>query len=218
MAISKAYINGSASALAEFLESSGLFGSVTYSGSTVTCKDDNENTVCIISDVGGSLTSTSITVYYDGGESSASGGNTWSQNYTHISYAYKCANGVIIQIANGSDTEIACILLTKTNRGKICTVFSYQSSTDASRYTTFHCISFDDVAPISTITLAANQKNQTSVTSFLSNNDLNASSYTPDAGFVLFGQNYTMGYGSLTMGGEIWLTNGYWAVRDGAAS
>lgn len=213
MAISKAFIDGSASLFAEFLESSGLFGSVTESDGTVTCYDEDDNPVYVFTNIGNNRLS--IQVYYNNGASSTY--NNWSGYDTKVAYAYKCANGVLINVYSVYGWTYGAVLLTKTNSGKNCIVFSSNLAQDTSIYTAFKAIAYDDVAPINSTTLAPNNWNQTSVTSFLSNNDMNVTSFTPDAGFILYGENYDNGYGSLYMDGTIWLTNGYWAIRDGAA-
>lgn len=214
MAITKTYINGDFSVFGSFLESSGLFDSVVVSGSTITCKDADNNTLLTFSVASSTIT---ITAY-----ASASVSKSVQYNYgagyvgrVVIEYGYACANGVMLKFSG--ENANACVLITKTNNGEIVTIMS-SSTSDASAYTTIWCIAWGDVAPFSNFTFTAHERNQTVIAPFATCADIGDVSYTDKAGYMPFGQYYNSGYGTLNIDGVEWLTNGYWAIKDGAAS
>jgi hypothetical protein len=212
MAITKSYINGDASALAEFLNDSGLFGAVTESEGVITCLDENiNNPVYVLSDINNSNRLT-IQTYYNNGESSTTNG--WSGYSTKPAYAYKCVNGVLIDVYSTYGWSYGAVLMTKTNNNEYCIVYSSDLAQDTSIYTSYKAIAYNDVDPMSANSFSSNTKNQTVIAPFATNNDGSKASFTPNAGMILFGQYYSSGYGSLNMGGTTWLTNGYWAIKD----
>lgn len=212
MAITKTYINGDFSVFGSFLESSGLFNSVVVSGSTITCKDADENTLLTFSNASQTMT---ITAY-----ASASASKYVQYNYgtsstqVTIEYGYACTNGVMLKF--GGMNYKACVMITKTNNGEIVTIMSNSASTNP--YTVVWCVAWGDVAPFSNFTFTAHERNQTVIAPFATCADIGDVSYTDKAGYMPFGQYYNSGYGTLNIDGVEWLTNGYWAIKDGAAS
>lgn len=212
MAITKTYINGNFSVFGSFLESSGLFDSVVVSGDTITCKDADENTLLIFSNASQTMR---ITAY-----ANASASKYVEYNYgtsstqVTIEYGYACTNGVMLKF--GGMNYNACAMITKTNNGEIVTVMSNSEITNP--YTVVWCVAWGDVAPFANFTFTANERNQTVVAPFATCADVGDVSYTDKAGYMPFGQYYNSGYGTLNIDGVEWLTNGYWAIKDGAAS
>lgn len=209
MAISKTYIGGDFSVFGSFLEDSGLFDSVVVSGSTITCKDADENTLLTFSRASQTMT---ITAY-----ASASASKYVQYNYgtsstqVTISYGYACANGVMLQFS-GMNYK-ACVMIAKTNNGEIVTVMSNSESVNS--YTVVWCVAWGDVAPFTNFTFTAHERNQTVIAPFASCANIGDVSYTDKAGYIPYGQYYNSGYGTLSIGEDTWLTNGYWCIKDG---
>ena len=211
MAITKTAINNDYSTLQSFLQSSGLFASVELGTDAVTMKDADGNTLATISDNSGSA---QITAYADASNSVA--GN-YSTN-GRPQYAYKCTNGIMLQIFNptpgsGNTNWKATILIAKTNNNKIAFIFSKDLKQDFSNLTEYYCVAWgDDVISINTFT--AKTLEQTLMCPFCTNATMGEQSYTPNAFWLPFGQYYNMGYGKLTDDGTTYLTNGYWCIKD----
>ena len=211
MAITKTYINGDFSVFGSFLESSGLFDSVERNGSSITCKDADENTLLTFSSASQTMT---ITAYANASASKYVQYNygSSSQQVT-IEYGYACTNGVMLKFSGRNYN--ACVMITKTNNGEIVTVMSNSEITNP--YTVVWCVAWGDVAPLANFTFTANERNQTVIAPFATCADIGDVSYTDKAGYMPFGQYYNSGYGTLNIDGVEWLTNGYWAIKDGAA-
>lgn len=209
MAITRTVINNDYSALQSFLQSSGLFGSVELGENTVTMKDGDGNILSVISDNSGSA---QITAYADV-SNSASG--DYSIN-GHIQYAYKCSNGILLRIFNPNSGNMqwkATILITKTNNNKIAYIFSKVLLNTTSNLTNYYCVAWGDDGT-SDFTFTAKEAEQTLMCPFCTNANMGEQSYTPNAFWLPFGQYYNMGYGTLTMNGVTYLTNGYWCIKD----
>lgn len=202
MAISKVYINGDLTALQAFLSASGLFDSVTLDGTTVICKDADDNTLVTFNKPSGTAT---VTIY-----ASAAVSQAVTHDSSPFQYGYSCANGILLASAVTSSNYTMYILITKTNNNKVVTV----ANSSRGYASSFYAIAWGDVAPLSSMSFARNTKNQTCITPFISDADMDAVSYTPNAGYMTAFQNSGMGYGKFTFDGAIWLTNGYWAIKD----
>jgi hypothetical protein len=218
MAITRTYINGDTSTLVSFLESSGLFDSVTAESSTITCKDADNNTMLIIAPEDIGYYGNQIGVY----ASSSVAETIHLRNNSYNTYfidGYSCANGVILQYGSTQASDYnACLLITKTNNDAVAVVVSSSATTIPAAYTSFYAVAWGDTAPISAYTTAANAQNQTMLVPFATNANEGAQSYTPNAGFMISGQLYSLGYGKATIGSGTYITNGYWAIKDGAES
>lgn len=100
MAITRTYINGDMTVLQTAIQSLGFFASVTLSDNTITCKDENENTVFTIG-------SSAASIYADATHSITTSFNT-------ITNAYVTSKGIFIN--NNSDKPV---IIAKTNNNKI---------------------------------------------------------------------------------------------------
>lgn len=218
MSITRTYINGDTSTLVSFLESSGLFDSVTAESDTITCKDSDNNTLLVIAPAGSGYYGHQITAYASSSVSILA--NLKNNSYdTYFIDGYSCANGVILRYgATGSTSYNACLLITKTNNDAVAVVVSSSATTIPAAYTSFYSVAWGDTAPINAFTTAANAQNQTMLVPFSTNANEGLQSYTPNAGFMISGQLYSLGYGKATIGSGTYITNGYWAIKDGAAS
>lgn len=217
MAITKTYIGGDLSILKTVLEDSGLFDSVSISEDVITCKDADNNTLFKFEAI---TNGHKVTAYasasvskYASYTSNVGGANPSPRN------AYSCTNGVMIEYFTDTTTRNnACIVITKTNNDEIAIVFSESLTTGSSAFTSLYAVAWGDTAPISAYTTAANAQNQTMLVPFSTNANEGLQSYTPNAGFMISGQLYSLGYGKATIGSDKYITNGYWAIKDGAAS
>lgn len=215
MAITKTYINDDFSIFEQFLTASGLFDSVEHEARTVTCKDADENTLLSFAVASNTMT---ITAYASDSDNKAVQypyGSTSHQML--LTYGYACTNGVMLQF-KGQNYE-ACCLIARTNNGDIVIIMSDSSSvTQRKQFTdSIWCVAWGDVAPFSNFTFTAHERNQTVIAPFATCSDIGDVSYTDKAGYMPFGQYYNSGYGTLNIDGVEWLTNGYWAIKDGAA-
>ena len=207
MGITKTDINGDFSVLQSFLQSTGFFDTVELGTNTVTMKDAGGNTLATIDGA-------TITVY-------ANASNSANYNYTTNSPAvkdgYKCANGILLKFApltGAYQDKQAHVLITKTNNNKIAFIFSNTSNNNTGApYTNYQCIAWGDT-DIAANTYTAKAGEQTLLCPFCTNATLGEPSYTPNAFWIPFGQNYSMGYGTLAMNGVTYLTNGYWCIKD----
>lgn len=207
MAITKEFFNEDFDALTSFLSGSGMFGSVTHVSSVITCKDSDNNTVFTIDH---SASSTVMTVY-----ASNSVSQSISPSGAKPRYGYSCTNGLIISMQT-SNSYRQYIAVARTNLDKLALVMSSSGSAlsieNAAK--SFYCVSFGDVAPLSTNTFTPLSKNQTQIVSFTTDSASGVVSYTPNAGYLSNAQYYNMGFGTLTINGDDYLTNGYWVIKD----
>lgn len=199
MAITKTYLNSDMTALQTFLNDSGLFDSVTLDDSTVTCQDADGNTLVTFAKNGNQAT---VTLY-----ASASVSQSISHQSAPFTYGYSCSNGLLLQSSSGNYAGYE--LITKTNNDKIAIVSSSTASA-----TNAYAIAWGDAAPLSNFQYTENVRNQTIVCPFATNSAEGTVSYTPNAGFMPFGQYYNMGYGKIIIDGVTYLTNGHWVIKD----
>lgn len=212
MAITSEYIGGDNEKLREFLEDSGFFGSVLYDSGTdtVTMKDNDNNILATFGD-------NTFTAYVDATHS-ASRKFVNSTGYG-IHTAYKCGNGILLKFSGFSAGYLGYqthILITPTNNNKLCFVFSNSNAQGTyTDYINFYIVAWGDSVDITARTMGYNNNAQTLMIPFLTNANVGNTSYTPDAFYLLYAQYYSMGYGIITLNNTNYLTNGYWAIRDG---
>lgn len=208
MAITKTTINGDYSALQSFLQSSGLFGSVELGENAVTMNDGDGNTLATLANSGAG----SIFTAYANASNSAQGNYV---NGGQVISAYKCTTGVVLELTVLSNTSYkACVAITKTNNNKIAFVFTTTLGNNAAAvFQNYHCVAWGD-STISANAFTGKASEQTLMCPFCTNANMGDTSYTPNAFWLPFGQYYNMGYGTLTMNGVTYLTNGYWCIKD----
>jgi len=212
MAISSQFIGGNNATLQSFLQGTGFFGSVEYDSgtNTVTMKDSDNNVLATFS---GNKT---FTAYVDA-TNNASKQFTTAANYG-IHTAYKCANGILLKfsgLTSGYVSYMAHILIAKTNNNKLAFIFSNTNAVaNDIAYKQFYCVAWGDSTDIAAQEMGANGNNQTLMIPFVSGAEDGETSYTTDAYYLLYAQFYAMGYGKLNGDGAVYLTNGYWAIKD----
>lgn len=225
--ITKTYINNDMTVLKNFLEQlvPEYFASVEYDADrTVTVKDSDGNTIFKIAKHknGTSLDGYDVTAYNHLGTGAQAVYWYGTSNYGHMYYGYKAANGALIPInpSNTSTVEISrSILITKNQNGETVFVYSYSTSSQSVgdiHLTDVCAVTWNDASPLTRFAFSTNTKNQTLFVPFPTVADSGEISYTPNAGYFAAGQNYSMGMGSIIMDGYVYLTNGYWAIKDEA--
>ena len=219
MAITRKYINRETAALKTFLEDSGLFDSVTVSDDTISCYDADNNLLFTINN-NSSYGNVIVRMYIDA--------NTYQEQTLNgnITYGYKSANqsltqtnGIMLRVyySYSSASYNSTIAFAKTNNNKvacICSIHPLSGISTATNHKTFWALAWGDVVPLSSLTFETNTRNQAVIVNFITCNDLNVSSYTPNAGYLPIGQYYSTGYGTMVIGDDTYLTNGYWVIKD----
>ena len=215
MAITRANIAGRA-ALAEWLQANAVpkyFSSVTYTDGVTQGFDEDGNKILEIGSTGGIYSYSSANSY-----------QSWtSETYSLIGARtinlIACDNGILFENSysgSGGNGKIM-VAITKTNNDKTAFIFSGNSSSTVSGYYTGlrHVAWGDNDTVTSTTTFTPENGMQTVLVPFVTNADIESVSYTPDAFWISMNFNYNMGIGKFRMGGDMFISNGYWAVRDG---
>lgn len=218
MAITRANI-ASRAALAEWLQTNAVpkyFASVTYTDGVTQGFDEDGNKILEIGSTGG------IYAY-----SSANSYQSWtSETYSLIGARtinlIACDNGILFENSysgSGGNGKIM-VTITKTNNDKTAFIFSGDSSSAVKGYYTGlrHAAWGDSQTVTSTTTFSPENAQQTVLTPFITNAETGVASYTPDAFYMAASPNYSYGIGKFEMGTDIFITNGYWAIRDSAPS
>lgn len=214
MAIIRANIANRA-ALAEWLQTNAVpkyFASVTYTDNEIQGFDEDGNKILKIDSTGG------IYAY-----SSANSYQSWTSSYSLIGARtinlIACDNGILFENTYGgtSSTGKIMVAIAKTNNGKTAFIFSANSSSTVSGYYTEirHVAWGDNDTVTSTTTFTPESGQQVQIMPFSTNPNIGEISYTPDAGYMPMSSNYSSGIGKFEMGGSVWITNGYWCIRDG---
>lgn len=191
-----------------------IFKSVTYEDNTITATDADDNVVLEIQ-------------YGLHGYFRAFRGEN---NYFSIGMEYIVARNTesdIIGCDNGFmltgkiedlnlDKKDFAFLCAKTNNGKVAIVYPSTYQTGTARYTTaLQHVAFGDSATMSTTTTFTPEAGQqTSLVPFSTNANVEEVSYTPNAYWIAMSANYSMGIGKFRMGGDTFISNGYWAIKD----
>lgn len=188
-----------------------LFKAVTYENSVIACFDDEDNKVLEISSIGG--------IYAYRAENNSI--NFEPDNTGLGTYAIDliaCDNGIIMESGyyTGNNGKVV-LMITKTNNGALAIIFSYlHSSKVTPYYTNIKHVAFGDSETLATqTTFTPEDGQQVQIMPFSTNPKIGDISYTPDAGYMPMSSNYSSGIGKFEMGGSIWITNGYWCIRDG---
>lgn len=215
MAITRANLANRA-ALAEWLQDNAVpkyFASVTYTDSKIQGFDEDGNKLLEITSTGG------IYAY-----SSATSSQSWTSEYTLIGQSeislIACDNGILFENTyNGSSGKIM-VCITKTNNDKTAIVFSANSTSTVSGYYTGirHTAWGDSPTLASTTGFTPEAGQQTVLAPFATNAEAGAVSYTPNAGYLPMHTLYRSGINKFILGTDTYITNGYWAIKDGGAA
>ena len=188
-----------------------LFKSVTYESGVIKCYDDNDNLVLEIGSNG------SIHAYRAEGNAIR-----MVPDYTGIGAnaidLIACDNGFLLEnLYYTSKTGKIMMLVSKTNNGVPAVIFGYQYKDHTKGYYEgIRHVAFGDSETLATnTTFTPESGQQVQIMPFSTNPKIGDISYTPDAGYMPMNTNYSSGIGKFEMGGSIWITNGYWCIRDG---
>lgn len=222
MAITSTYINNDMTVLTTFLQQMvpEYFASVAYSeaSNAITIKDADDNIIFVIRYLSYPI-GYELTAYCkNGGSFTSTCATSTSAKVGNIQRAYLCNNGALIGITHGGGAAYGAILIAKTNNNETAFVFTYATSGNWGNLTSFSksacAVAFSDDEPIPSFSFYSNNRSQTLLVPFFTNPEIGKVSWTPNAGFLEAGQYYSMGYGTLTLDGVNYLTNGYWAIKD----
>ena len=196
-----------------------IFKSVTYDSSTntVTATDSYDNVVLeIVSDSGGHFRAyRSDESYLEIGLNEFPSTNAEKSRVMQI---IGCDNGFIVDMKIKTSSFYAipfAFLISKTNNGKVAVVWpSEVNYTENQQYKNAlqHVAYGDNTTLATTTTFTPEAGQQTSLVCFKTNADIGDISYTPNAYYMDFCQNYTSGIGKFVMSGRTFITNGYWCI------
>lgn len=204
-----------------------IFKTVTYDSETgiLTCTDDDDNTALAIK---GGSTATSGQYYFRAYRTAA--GGYFYQNFNTFPNAsgngldvIACYNGLICT-AGTTDTSgygrTFCFMIAKTNNGKPAIIFGNQVANveAACKENIAHIALGDSPTMATTTTFTPESGNQTVITPFITNADVGGKSYTPSAGYMPAHSNYGSGLNKFLLGADMYITNGYWCIKDGGAA
>lgn len=131
-----------------------------------------------------------------------------------------CDNGIIIETTyTYSGNRKFALLITKTNNARIACVFTQNgdSAITSYLYTQLNHVAIGDSTTIATTTTFAPEAGQQAcLVPFATNAEIGDTSYTPDAFYIIMSPNYAMGIGKFLMGADTYISNGYWAIREGS--
>lgn len=215
MAITRAQVTGF-QALASWLSenATALFGSVTYTSNNVIATDKDGNTAfALMYNDNYPLIRAyrSASSYIDSEYIVGAFNSTFN--------LIMCDNGIIIDFGyyfNGNCK--GAILIAKTNNDKLAIIFSRGGSgvtTDYVYKQLKHVALGDNTTLASTTTFTPESAAQTVLTPFATNANIGDVSYTPDAFYMPMHSAYSAGIGKFSLGSDIYITNGYWCIRDG---
>jgi len=229
MAITKSTVT-SMQALAEWLQANAVpeyFASVSIDAKTITGSDANGNPLMVYS-----VTNHSFSIY------KTSGGNAETFTIATSSYsnaepttdnpaiAAKCGGGLMVLINreySGSASGWYCLnfIITKTNNDITAVIAGTYKDADktgasvTSSTTNIHSVALGDATDAAkTHSFTVSAENQTQFVSFTTYAKPDTTSFTPNAFYMPVGEYYDWSYGKFTAGGDTYITNGYWAIKD----
>lgn len=224
MAITRAQV-ANVEALASWMQENavpGIFKAVTYADSVLTATDADDNTVLSIQAANTGTGSGHFRAYRASenyiGYNLQLIPNPGSQTIEIIG----CDNGFMfscgVVASNGYGRYISA-LFTKTNNDKVAVIFSAENKATAIAALTesLNHVAFGDSTTIATTTtFTPEAAQQTCMTPFITNADVGNVSYTPNARYLTAHSSYASGIGKMLLGTDTWITNGYWAIREGS--
>lgn len=224
MAIVRATL-ASVEALATWMQANAvpnIFKAVTYDNGVLTATDADDNTVLEINGGNGSASSGYFRAYRAANNYLGFALNLFPVT-TQISII-GCDNGFIFEanVRNSSGSErLFAVLVAKTNNDEPAIIFPSTPPTTTSspqqRTTGLHHVAFGDSATeATTTTFTPEAGRQNCLVPFATNANIGDTSYTPYAYYIAMGTNYAMGFGKFEMGDSVYISNGYWAIREGS--
>lgn len=199
-----------------------IFASVSMrgDGSTVQALDDDGN-VAFLMQAGQFIAYVNDNVQksYSNGYALITNGGSDDDKWTDI---IGCDNGFILEAKSGvSKRNLLVLMCAKTNNGKVAVVFASgdtSSRTTVLRSSIQHIARGDNPSLETTTSFSPESAAQTVLTPFATNANIGDVSYTPDAFYMPMHSAYSAGLGKFSLGSDIFITNGYWAIRDGGGA
>ena len=220
MAITKKFINADQSKLKAFLEETGFFGSVTVDSSDssfLDLYDDDDNLLCMLS-------KEKCRLYWDDSTDYLEITLATGASNGGVTYAYSCPNGIMLACHQNQNYN-AYIMITMTNNNKIAFIVSYTGSSGSTGAHVKMCfpIAWGDDGTLAhpsgssynQFEITTNVRNQSQITPFVTYAEEGTLSYTPNAGWFSASQNYGTGDGKITTDDGVYISNGYWCIKDG---
>lgn len=222
MAISRAKLGNNSEFLAWLQANTvpNIFASVSMRGdsSTIQALDDDGNVVFLMqSGQFVAYVNDNVQKTYSNGYAiiDNSGDDRWSD-------IIGCDNGFILEAKSGGDKRYLLVLMcAKTNNGKVAVVFATgdtPSRTTVLRSGIQHIARGDNPSLETATSFFTESAAQTVLTPFATNANIGDVSYTPDAFYMPMHSAYSAGIGKFSLGSDIFITNGYWAIRDGGGA
>lgn len=205
MAIEKIIVSGRAN-VASWLNAnaSDFFASVTMDGYALVARDTQNNVVL-------NWDSSQVTIYKSTAVSDSLTVDTSMNGKYTIA---KCSGGILI-ISGTSNTHHLNFIITKTNNDVTAVIAGGHSNLVTALTNGICAAAWGDAEDATkTCTFYPSAQNQTQFASFTTYAKPDTTSYTPNAFYMPVGEYYDWSYGKFTAGGDTYITNGYWAIKD----
>lgn len=144
----------------------------------------------------------------------------------NIGYAAKCDGGILIVTdwTSLNSEKYVSMIITKNQRGKCACIMTNSSNPGSSGadipnllMRNVHAVSFGDNVDANKLrNIYCVSQNQTQFVPFPTYSNQGEVSYTPNALYMQTGVYYGMRYGQFMSDNNIYITNGYWVVKDSA--
>ena len=135
-----------------------------------------------------------------------------------------CDNGLIVDMfvtAGGYGRSFA-FMVAKTSHDKLAFIFrsTFDGTANNQYKNAIAHVAWGDSTSITptTTTFTPEAGQQTILCPWGTNPDNGQTSYTPKAFYMPTGQNYAQGIGKFILGADTYITNGYWAIKDGGGA
>lgn len=135
-----------------------------------------------------------------------------STNLRNIVNAAGCPNGLSIYTTISG--YAGHIRIVRNNLGALTFIYPVGTSSDQTEGTDLACITWGDISPLRTITVAGSTRMQRLVMPMFTNAVFDTLSYTDHAGIMPYNDSYTNAFKAVTINGHRWLTDGYFAIED----
>lgn len=180
------------------------FASYTMNGNTMIAKDA-QNNVMLEWDGSNVKIYKSATVFDTKTADTASAGT----------YTISKCNGGIMVIAGSESSHDMSFIITKTNNDVTAVIVGSYSNHATAMTSNIYAAAWGDAEDSTKkLTFTPVSQNQTQFVSFTTYAKPDTISYTPNAFYMPVGEYYSLNYGKFTAGGETYITNGYWAIKD----
>lgn len=135
-----------------------------------------------------------------------------STNQRQIVNAAGCPNG--LSIYTTVSNYGGHIRIVRNNLGALTFIYPVGTSSGQTEGTDLACITWGDISPLRTITIAGSTRMQRLVMPMFTNASFDTLSYTDHAGIMPYNDSYANEFKAVTINGHRWLTDGYFAIED----